>query len=255
MYRLVIIEDDYFIRTGLASHIPWDTIGFEVVGTFEDGQNALESLAANPVDVVLSDIRMPIMSGLELARELHQRQPGIYIAFLSAYEDFRYAQQAIEYGVRKYIVKSSKYDDLVEIFGTIKAELDSATTPATARGAAQPQSHALPAAIQIAGTGDRRIDRLLAFIREHCREVTLRRAADELRMSPVYLSRFFKEKTGVLFIDFVSDVRMQKAAELIRHSDHKLYEVSEMVGYSNPKNFSRAFRHHFGVSPQEYRNA
>ncbi len=254
MYRLTIIEDDYFIRTGLASHIPWADIGFEVVGAFEDGQQALDFLAEHPADVVLSDIRMPILSGLEVARELHQRSPGTYVALLSAFEDFHYAQQAIEFGVRKYIVKSAKYDDLIEIFGAIKAELDRAASP-TARRDGPPASQAASTAIRIAGSGDRRIDRLIAFIREHCREVTLRRAADELRMSPVYLSRLFKEKTGVLFIDFVTDVRMQKAAELIRQSDYKLYEVSEMVGYSNPKNFSRAFRRHFGVSPQEYRNA
>jgi len=245
MYRLAIVEDDYFIRTGLASHLPWADLGFEVAGAFEDGRQALDFVMANPVDVVLSDIKMPGMSGLELARELHDQRPVTYVAFLSAFEEFRYAQQAIEYGVRRYIVKSAKYDDLVEVFRGIKAELD--------RGRRGEPATAL-AGVRIGDSGDRRIERLRAFIRDHCREVSLRRAADELRMSPVYLSRFFKEKTGMLFIDYVTGVRMQKAADLIRTTDHKLYEVSEMVGYTNPKNFSRAFRHHFGVSPQEYRN-
>lgn len=243
MYNLVIVEDDYLIRTGLGNMFPWHEIGFEVVGCFENGRDALNFIKENSVDIILSDIRMPIMTGLELAAELSRVKPEITVVFLSAYEDFDYARQAIDFGVRKYLVKSTKYDHLVLTFQKIKIELDN-----------NQQKDDIDPIMSIESSGNKKIEQIIEYIRNNYNIVTLQNTADTMKMSPVYLSRYFKEKTGVLFIEYVTEVRMKVAANLIMNSQHKLYEISEMVGYSNPKNFSRAFRNFFKTSPNEFRN-
>lgn len=249
MYRLVIIEDDYQIRTGLGNFFPWTEIGFQVVGCFENGKQALDYIYSNNVDIILSDIIMPVMTGLELAEELHKKNSKIFIVFLSAYKDFDYAQQALNFGAKNYIVKSTKYDDLISVFRKIKNELDEKNTQKTEEILPEQSSN-----VNSDHSDNKKIKKIKDYIEKNYRNVTLQNTADEMSMNHVYLSRFFKEKTGGHFIDYVTEVRMKKAAELIKQNNFKLYQISEMVGYSNAKNFSRAFKNYFKVSPQEYRN-
>ncbi|WP_206105414.1 response regulator transcription factor [Paenibacillus thalictri] len=240
MYKLILVEDDYQIRAGLSTYFPWADIGYEMLGSFENGKLALDYISANPVDIILSDIRMPVMNGLELADELEKLKLKVTVVFLSAYEDFKYAQQAINLGVKNYIVKSTKFDDLVTVFRKIKKELDERREESS-----EPvQAHA----------DHYKVRKMKAYIEENYKDVTLQSTASEMNMNQNYVSRLFKEKTGVNFIDYVTEVKMKKAAAYILQTDIKLYQISEMVGYSNAKNFSRAFKNYFGVSPQQYKN-
>jgi two-component system response regulator YesN len=249
MYKLLIVEDDYQIRMGLSTYFPWTDIGFEMVGSFENGRLALDYITINHVDIILSDIRMPVMNGIELAAELDRRHSKIVIVFLSAYEDFTYAQQALNLGVKNYIVKSTKFDDLVIVFRKIKKELDAKSIDPFINIQAQQSLNA-----DLRQEDPLKIKRIKTFIEENYLDVSLVSTADEIKMNQNYLSRFFKEKTGVNFIDYVMEVKMKKAAELLVQQDYKLYQISEMVGYSNVKNFSRAFKNYFHVSPGEYKN-
>lgn len=249
LYRVAIVEDDYIIRNGFGNFFPWKETGFEVAGCFEDGRQALEYMEEHPVELLVSDIRLPVMSGLELAAELYRRKSDVCIVFLSAYDDFSYAQKALEYGVKRYILKSAKFDELVEIFRTVREELDAFHGGSS--GAEEPGRFRK---LRIESGGNQKIEKLIVFVRSNIREASLQSAADELRMSPVYLSRFFKEKAGHLFNDFLSDERMSTAAQLLRHSEYRIYEIGDLVGYSNAKNFSRAFHRYFGVCPQEFRD-
>jgi two-component system response regulator YesN len=243
MYRLIIVEDDYQIRTGLSKYFPWADIGFQLVDCFENGKQALSFVDTNPVDVILSDIKMPVMTGLELAKELNSRNSKILIVFLSAYKDFDYAQQALNFGAKNYIVKSTKYDDLVAVFHKLKNELDEKHVP---------ESKAASPSIGI--YDNKKINKIRAYIEAHSPDSTLQNVAGEVNMNPIYLSRFFKEKTGINFNNYVTEVKMKKAAELLKQ-DYKLYQISEMVGYSNAKNFARAFKKYFKSSPQQFRDA
>ena len=124
MYRLILVEDDYQIRTGLSSFFPWNSTGFQLLASFENGKKALDFLRTHKVDVILTDIKMPVMNGLELAKAIREFSADINVVFLSAYRNFDFAREALEYGVRNYIVKSTRYDDLIEIFSQLKEELD-----------------------------------------------------------------------------------------------------------------------------------
>lgn len=124
MFKLVIVEDEDNIRHSLERFIPWNEIGFQVVGAFADGSDALAYLKDNPCDAVLTDLLMSRMGGLEMIRNLHGIYPHLKVVILSGHSDFAYAQEAIRYQVVHYLVKPVDEDELIDVFKGIKASLD-----------------------------------------------------------------------------------------------------------------------------------
>lgn len=244
MYRLILVEDDYQIRMGLTNFFPWNSIGFQLLQSFENGQKAWDYLQIHKVDVVLTDIKMPVMSGLELAGALKEISPDTLVVFLSAYRSFEYAREALDYGVRNYIVKSTRYDDLIEIFTNLREELDQ-------KASSPQQQAALPDEPCI---DNHVIRQVIEAIDQNISHASLQYLADLVQVNPVYLSHFFKEKTGMNFSDYILKKKMEMAVSLLKNTNSTIYEISEMVGYSNDKNFSRAFKKYFGVSPTSYRH-
>ncbi len=243
MYRLLIADDEEDIRRGLAEFFPWNELGFEVVETVENGRKALECIRRGGVDAVFCDIRMPVMSGIELARAVFEENLRVPVVFLSAFKDFSYAQKALQYGVRDYVVKPTSYESITTVFKKLKVELDRGLSPQDGgREHEGVKTDAVLAAIK--GYAER----------EYAR-ATLKGAARVAHLNPQYVSRLFKERTGENFHTFLTRVKMEKAAQLLQDVDYLTYQVSEIVGYSNPKNFTRTFKKHFGVSPREYRHS
>ena len=250
MYNLMIVEDDYQIRTGLSTFFPWNELGFEVITSFDNGVSALNYIKENKnTHVVLSDIKMPNMDGLELARSIREIQPDTIIIFLTAYRSFDYAQEAVELGILKYIVKSTKYNDLISIFTQIKSDLDNHRVDMTQKLL---QNNARnPKFTQ--KTDEQIIAKILEYINDNLADVTLQSVATHINMNPVYLSRYFKQKTNINFSEYLSKLKMDVAVEQLTTTRMKVSHISELLGYSNEKNFSRAFKKYCGISPINYR--
>lgn len=240
MYKLIIVDDEKNIREGLAYCYPWDELGFEVAAVLPDGKSALDYIERCCVDAVLSDIRMPKMGGLELAEHLYQDYPSVVTVLLSGYADFEYARKAMRYGVREYILKPVKYENIVEVFKHIQESLDQA------RGVKKIDE-------PFAGYYDQIVDQVVEYLKENYRDASLEKAAVRVSLSPNYLSKIFKRKKGINFSEYLLDVKMEKAAELLRDVTLKTYEVAAEIGYDNPKNFSRAFKQYCGKTPREFR--
>ena len=108
MYRLLVADDEKKLLSGLCDFYPWKELGFQIVARAENGQEVLEYLSRNPVDVVFTDISMPVMSGMELAEILYREYPEVKVVFLSGYADFKYAQQALKFGLRAQTGKNGR---------------------------------------------------------------------------------------------------------------------------------------------------
>ena len=124
MYKIIFVDDEAIIRNGISKCVSWEELGFKLDGVFEHGQEALSYIEKNSVDVVLSDINMPRMSGLELSKILGERFPDIVVILLTGYDDFEYAQAAIRNQVREFILKPITRIELSKVLETIKCELD-----------------------------------------------------------------------------------------------------------------------------------
>lgn len=240
MYKLLIVDDEPNIRKGLIRHYPWSELGFEVVGDFANAKLALDYMVDHSVHVVLTDIKMPVMDGIELARTVKERNPDVIVIFLSAYADFEFARQAIVYSVKDYILKPVQYENIVMVFKKLKKKLD-AQTNRTAADESRDKYY------------DKLIKTVEEYVLENLKEASLENAAQKVNLSPNYLSKIFKEKKGMNFSDFLFETRMKKSKELMSDLNLKIYHISSAIGYNNPKNFSRAFKQYHGVSPSEFR--
>ncbi|MBO9610825.1 MAG: response regulator [Paenibacillaceae bacterium] len=123
MYKLLIADDEHLIRNGLES-IAWGDVGFEVAAVAANGKEALALIEGDAPDAVVTDIRMPIMDGIELIGILKERYPRIKVVALSGYNDFAYAQKCIEYRVFSYILKPINEKELRHVFAHLREELD-----------------------------------------------------------------------------------------------------------------------------------
>ncbi|MBN2983016.1 MULTISPECIES: response regulator transcription factor [Cohnella] len=252
MYKLLVVDDNTDTRKTLCSSFPWDQVSFEIAEQADNGQDALRYLLTHPVDAVLCDIRMPRMSGLELSKEIHQRNLPVKIVLLSAFRDFEYARQAMAYGVRQYLVKPAKYRELMDVFRELKETLDRERHSQDQPDAAPGESHANA---MLNNADDPIIRKITDYVALHYRSVKLEHAAGVVHMNPTYLSTYFKKATGMNFSEYVLAYKMEKAAELLQEPHWKMFEVSEMVGYANVKNFIRSFKDYFGKTPGQYRRA
>jgi two-component system response regulator YesN len=251
MYKILVVDDEDEIRNGMLNYFPWGDVGFDTVIGAKDGKEALNLLQEYKIDVILTDIKMPILDGIDLARELYEQKSKIKVIFLTGYRDFEFAQRAIEYGVKNYIVKPTKYNELIEIFTRVKEEMDS-------ENCAKVKSIDYPTLVNTKNTGNfnsKIIDTIKEYTENHYSSVTLEDISKVVHMNFQYVSKYFKQKTGQNFSNYVIEVKMRKAAELISNFNYKTYEVSELMGYTNPKNFTRTFKSFYGKGPREYKNS
>lgn len=417
MIKLLIVDDDMWIREGLKRNIRWEQAGIEVAGTAADGEEALEQMKELQPDLVLTDIQMPFLDGLQLAERINEAYAGTKVIFLTGYDDFSYAKQALRLQAADYILK---YEDNEVILNAVasaartflterkEAEkarksqsliqnkflaelLEGCANPEWARleldnlGIAAPESYFQVAVIQPEdgrrfarqGEGDNaelllfsignicaelgaeafpyrypvvynnrvnllfnlpgpdqgeggEAERLSAYLEEirrtledylklqvsiglgtcregtqriplsygealaaaqmkpiageagvfvsgeirhsqsshhsllkemeryirqhfHEEELNLTAIAAHVHISPAYASTLFKKYKGLNLSEYLIQLRIEKAAELLATTDAKSYEVSEQVGYRNPQYFSVLFKKHYGKSPSEFR--
>ena len=112
MFSVIVVDDEMMIRTSISAFINNCDVGFEVVGTFRDGSDAIKYLEENNVDLVISDIRMVQVSGIDLAQYIYENKPWTQVILLSGYTDFEYAKAAIKYNVKEYITKPTDFENL-----------------------------------------------------------------------------------------------------------------------------------------------
>lgn len=123
-YRVLLADDEEEIRTGISRKIDWAGLGFALVGEADNGEEALELAEQLRPDVVLTDIKMPFMDGLELCRHLKQSLPAAKLVVFSGFDDFEYARQAVSMGVSEYILKPINAQELMDVLTKLREQLD-----------------------------------------------------------------------------------------------------------------------------------
>lgn len=238
--HIVIVDDEPKIRNGLlkllSAHVGW-----EVTGAFEEAKEALKFLYENPVDVMITDIKMPELSGLDLISRIREANQEVDIVILSGYSNFTYAQRAIELGVRRYLTKPTNPKEVISVLSKIEEELN-------CKEKVEDERPDVEASNLI-------VSKTLEYIeRNYSGKITLKDMADELFITPNYLCRLFKRHTGKNLMEYVTEYRMLKAQKFLKDIHYKISEISEMVGYNDTKYFSSTFKKIYGMTPLDYRN-
>jgi two-component system response regulator YesN len=124
MYRLLIIDDEEIEREGMANYIAWEKFDIELVGTAWNGAEGLEKIKSDKPDIVLTDIKMPVMDGIELIRRTKSTFPSVEFVVLSGYGEYEFTSQAMEEGVRYYILKPCAEEQITVVLDKVKKEID-----------------------------------------------------------------------------------------------------------------------------------
>ncbi|AZT91508.1 response regulator [Caldicellulosiruptor changbaiensis] len=239
MCTLLIVEDEEILLERLVKTIDWESIGINKVIGIDSSEEALNVLITENVDIILTDIRMPIMDGLDLAEFVHSRLKHPYIILMSGYKEFEYAHRAIKLGVVDYILKPFTKEEVLE---TVKKAVEKVT-------AEQSRQQRLDSC-----ENKNIIDMVFDFIFANCsKQISLNDVAEYVHLHPVYLSRLLKNKTGKTFKEILTEVRLKKAEKLLKTSSLKHYEIAEAVGFSDAQYFSQVFKKVYGMTPIEWK--
>lgn len=250
MFTALIVEDEplmreYLMRQLTAIHSQWQTSGCA-----RDGVEALAMLKEKRYDLVITDIKMPRMDGLELAGYIHANQPDTDIIILTGYGEFDYARAAVRAHAADYLLKPLQDAELHDALNRLAMKrMDGRNTPPTVDVQEPPAAQAASDDPSIL------VQRARAYVRAHFSEpLSLNEVADTLCVNPAYLSSIFKSERGESYSKFVLRLRMERAVLLLQtYAAGKIGDIAAEVGYSSTKHFYAVFKDYFGMTPNEYR--
>lgn len=254
MLNILVVEDEAPIREWIVYTISSISEEFKVVGSAKNGMEGYELAINLKPDLILTDIKMPIMDGLELSKKVKEFDANISVVLLTNYEEFSYAKQALSYGVEEYLVKSDiRTKELKELFNKIneklmkKANLANVTKNLT-------EIDNKPSDITENKDYSKAVVKALKFIDENYgKNISLNDISNHVFLSSEYFSRLFKEEVGENFVAYLTIYRMKKARDLIRNTSIKISQIAQMVGYPNAGYFSKIYKKYNGVTPEEDR--
>lgn len=230
MIRVLLVEDEEMTMNLLKIIVNWEEVQMKIVGCASNGQAALFMIPEVRPDIVITDIKMPIMDGLKLSEEIRRQYPNIKVMLVTAYDDIRFAQEAMRAGAVDFILKPLKRQEMREALVRIGNKVEKNENSET-------------------------IEQIKDYLEKHYTDstVSLTSVAEVFFLNPSYLSRIFKQKTGITFVDYLNEVRIQHACDYLLRSDLKIFEIADKVGIPNPDYFGKCFRKKMGVSIKEYR--
>ncbi|MGN0322628.1 MAG: response regulator [Oliverpabstia sp.] len=244
-YNYMVVEDERLIRQNLIKKIENLNLPLHMAGEAANGADAITLIQKNCPDLVITDIRMPQCDGLELARFLYKNYPSVKIVILSGYNDFSYAQTAIKYAVKDYLLKPVTTEALSE---SLQKLLITMSSESEHFDAYQVNNNALD---------QRSIFELLEkYLQENYRDdISFQELADRFGFTQEYLGRIFKKYAGETPSKYLTRLRINEAKRLLlKHPDMEIQKIGELVGYKDGFYFSRVFKNSTGIQPSEYRN-
>lgn len=244
MYRLIVVDDEKFIRESVIS-FEWESIGIQAASCFESGEKALAYISENSVDIVLTDICMPGMTGVALVDKIKEINPGTIVICISGYSDYEYLRGCLQAGANDYLLKPIDKEELFETVRNLLSGKGSLKGKVNSNVDAEDEKNVQHHYISIA----------LKYIDDNYGNfISLEKVAEVIGLNPVYLSYLFKKIKKENFSEYLNKVRLEKAEELLRNSTLRIGEISEEVGYKDARYFSSLFKKRTGMSPNEYRN-
>ncbi|MDA8426187.1 MAG: response regulator [Treponema sp.] len=245
MSGVLIVDDEELSRIAMRKLLGRLFPGVLVVGEAENGRIAVELAAALSPDIVLMDIKIPAINGLDAASLVLRAAPETAVIIVSAYDNFSFAQRALNMGLAGYLLKPIREDEFASVFGAALGR------PSGRRHPAQPGTASFPEAGEAAAPPLRtRIEAAIAAC--PLPELGLEAAARRLGMSPQHLSRVFKLAFGLKFVDYVAARKIEAAKAMLREESLTVEELGRRIGWTDQGHLSRVFRERTGLTPKAY---
>ena len=251
MFRVLLVDDEPTVCQGMQYLIDWNSYGFQVAGSAANGVEALAFLQEQSCDLIITDLKMPVMDGITLNQTLAQRGEKCKIIIVSAYGEFTYAQADMRYGVQYYLLKPVDEDVLCGYLSKIAEDLSTDRKVGTGENA-DPRQFDHQYNLSVNGV----ITEIQRYFSSHYYEpLTLNVLSQVYNFSPVYLGRLFKKEVGISFNEYLNNYRIEAAKALLDRGTHMAYEIAELVGYRDLNYFYKCFKNITGQTPKEYKKS
>lgn len=239
--KLLIADDEDTIRNGISKYIQLHTDRFDKIFLASNGAETLDIIFRNKPDILILDMQMPIKDGIEVMQEANRAGVLPYTLVLSGYDEFRYCQQALRLGARDYLLKPVRSSDVLHMLNEAADTLFGKETVFQT---------------ELSKEKNKLAELAKEYVQEHYFEkIALTDVADKIGVTPGYLSTLFQKQYEKGFIDFLNEVRIERACTYLHQNYLKTYEIAYKVGFNDEKYFSKVFKKIKGCSPSEYKKA
>jgi len=242
-FGILIADDEHFLRQSLKRELEVYAPDFQVVCEAENGQEALDKLAANQgqIQLVFTDIRMPVLDGLALAARIREQYPQVLTVILTGYADFEYARQALRHHVFDFLLKPVDAGMLEDVIGKARRTFL--------------ETYSLP---EEAGASHRStqdtVDYVVRYMQTHyMEEIDFGALSAEMGFTSAYLTKLFNKHVGETPLKYLTALRIREACRLLKETDLSVARVGEATGYQDQFHFSKTFRKIMGMNPTAYR--
>lgn len=263
MYKMLIVEDERWEREGLMEFLDWSSYGIQICGTACDGVDGFDMAVNLKPHIIITDIQMKIMNGLEMSKKIKAVMPEVHIIILTGYDNFKYAKEAIGFGAFNYLLKPVDEEECIEVIQEVvkkcKKEEDELGKLARQRTLIQDHSERIVEVYKEdveALRNDKEtylIEKIKKLVEEkYMNNISLKTIANEVFLSPNYLGYLFKKSVGKQFNEYLLEYQMNKAKELLILPNHKVAKIAQDVGIPNASYFCVVFKKKYGISPREF---
>lgn len=270
MYRVLLVDDEQIERMALAKKI--DRYYGDKVEIYHavNGREAVAMCGEQKNDIVIMDISMPEMNGVMAAKYIRKMDDECSIIFLSAYDDFEYARNAIKVRALDYLLKPCDMNDLLAVMDTALQKLDKKNVfnGNSISGKEQNKETEICGsnANNVRENRPKRTDNVrnsdeqttIKYLKEYVEnnyiyDISMQEAAEEMGYSDAYFSKLFKQYFNQNFTAYLTEYRIKKAKELLSNTNHSIKDISRMVGYTDSNYFAKIFKRLVGEIPSKYR--
>lgn len=248
MKNILIVDDEKFIRLGLRTLITRSKLCTGEILEAKNGAEAVELLRTTEFDLIFSDIKMPILDGLELMKTIQQESLSqANLVIISGYDDFSFAVEAMRSGACEYLLKPVEREAVQGVLERREAQLEEESLQGL-------KSIDLPTDKDAPQDKLQKIQSAVEFIQNHYHEdINMAVVSNEVSMNYTFFSETFKESTGKSFVEYLKFVRISMAKKLLRSSSIPISQVAFQVGFKDDKHFSKTFKLETGQTPSEYK--
>ncbi len=256
MWHVLVVEDEPPILRNIVAKIESVHESFSVTHTASNGKMAIELLQSETFDVIFLDIHLLVITGIDVLQFIHENKIPVKSVILSGYDEFRYAQKAIEYKAFAYHVKPLNREELGVTLKKLHMALHKEQSEQKIDTDATAHQNKPTTTTGLSHFDSK--ENLALTIKKHIEtnyhlDITGQTLADEFHFVPSYISTIFKKFYRMSPTDFLTKTRIEEAKKLITHTDLPFKHIAVSVGYANPLYFSKVFKKVTGTSPSEYR--
>lgn len=245
MLKVLVVDDETVVRRGIVLGVDWAAMGCVVVGEAANGLEGIQAVERYKPNLIITDVRMPKMDGIEMIRELRCRGCEAHAILLTAYSDFEYVRSALQLGADDYLLKPFRDQELAAAVERVRQKVQERWEKGN--------DTELPL---VKGDKSKYVLKALEYISAHYADsgISITTIANHLGVSEGHLSHVFKKETNYTVVGYLTQYRIHMATKLLRDRNHKVYEVAELVGYKDVAYFGSTFKKLTGVSPSEYQD-